>query len=453
MQRRVRIVRPRAGHRLAACDVMKLERFDQSRAGFREEFGEFLGRRRQGAQPSIDAAVAAIVEDVRERGGKAVAEHTLKFDSLEINERSLGAERFDLAGLAEACPSDVRASIDHAAERIEAYHKQHFPHDGRAEDAGGIALSWRWSPVDSVGVYVPGGRASYPSTVLMNVVPAKVAGVGRVVMVSPARDGAVSPAVAYAAVRAGVDQFYPIGGAQGVAALALGAGELAPVDKIVGPGNAYVAAAKRMVFGLVGIDSIAGPSELTVVAGEENSADWIAADLLSQAEHDPLAQSILVTDSPGLADRVEAALKTFVLELGAESAASASLATYGAIVLCERSAAADVVNQIAPEHVEVCIDEPQRVVDGIRHAGAIFVGAWACEALGDYVTGSNHVLPTSGAARFSSGLSTSDFMKRTSVQVVTREGFDHLSVSAETLAMNEGLPAHALSVRLRRERR
>ncbi len=429
---------------------MKLKRFESSRAGFHREFAAFLALRRQGAQPEIDAVVAGILEDVRLRGAVAVCDYTLRFDGLSIDEETLGASGFDTEELAKACPDDVRLAIDHAAERISDYHRQHLPSDGSASGAAGIDLSWRWTPVDAVGLYVPGGRASYPSTVLMNAIPAKAAGVKRLVMTSPAQGGEISAAVAYAAVRAGVDEFYPIGGAQAVAALALGAGPLAPVAKIVGPGNAYVAAAKRMVFGLVGIDSIAGPSELTVVAGEENRADWIAADLLSQAEHDPMAQSILVTDSPSFADDVEAAIAALLPALGDKSAARASLETYGAVVIAAREASAEIVNQIAPEHVEVSVRTPNSIVDGIRHAGAIFIGEWACEALGDYVTGSNHVLPTSGAARFSSGLSTSDFMKRTSVQSIGRDGFDLIGKAAETLANSEGLPAHALSVSLRR---
>ncbi len=284
----------------------------------------------------------------------------------------------------------------------------------------------------------------------MNVIPAKEAGVSRVVMTSPPHKGKISPAVAYAAVRAGVDEFYPIGGAQAVGALAFGAGPLKPVVKIVGPGNAYVAAAKRMVFGLVGIDSIAGPSELTVVAGDENRADWTAADLLSQAEHDPMAQSILVTDSEAFADRVEEEIARLLPGLGEGSAAAESLETNGAIVLCGRVDVPDIVDLIAPEHVELAISDGAEMASRIKHAGAIFIGPWACEALGDYLTGSNHVLPTSGAARFMSGLSTADFMKRISIQEISRNGFEGIAASAETLANCEGLPAHALSVSVRR---
>ncbi len=430
---------------------MRLKRFQFSDNKFRETFEAFLGLRRQGAQPEVDRAVGAILDAVRQRGGDAVAEFTEKFDGLAVDPQNLGSDAFDLRKLSNECPDDVRSAIDHAAERISIYHEQNRPSDGAAQRTDDITLSWRWTPVDSVGVYVPGGRASYPSTVLMNVIPARVAGVARIVMTSPAHKGAISPAVAYAAVKAGVDEFYPIGGAQAVAALAIGAGSLRPVVKIVGPGNAYVAAAKRMVFGLVGIDSIAGPSELTVVAGEENRADWTAADLLSQAEHDPMAQSILVTDSEDFADRVEAEISRLLPSLGEASAAADSLANFGAIVVSERERAAEIIDLIAPEHVQLAITNAEEMVTRIKHAGAIFVGAWACEALGDYLTGSNHVLPTSGAARFMSGLSTADFMKRVSIQEISRAGYDAIAASAETLAHCEGLPAHALSVGLRRK--
>lgn len=429
---------------------MRLKRFQFSDSNFDRAFGAFLALRRQGAQPQVDRTVGAILGAVGQRGGGAVAEFTEQFDGLTIDPETLGSDAFDLRNLASECPEDVRSAIDHAAERISIYHEQNKPSDGAAKQPDEISLSWRWTPVDSVGVYVPGGRASYPSTVLMNVIPARVAGVSRIVMTSPAHKGTISPAVAYAAVRAGVDEFYPIGGAQAVAALALGAGRLNPVVKIVGPGNAYVAAAKRMVFGLVGIDSIAGPSELTVVAGDENRADWTAADLLSQAEHDPMAQSILVTDSVGFADQVEAELARLLPGLGEASAAAESLANYGAIVVSGRDRMPEIIDLIAPEHVEVALANGEEMATRIKHAGAIFVGPWACEALGDYITGSNHVLPTSGAARFMSGLSTADFMKRISIQEISRAGFDTIAASAETLAICEGLPAHALSVGLRR---
>jgi histidinol dehydrogenase len=287
----------------------------------------------------------------------------------------------------------------------------------------------------------------------MNVIPARVAGVERVVMAAPAPGGELNPAVAYAAVRAGVSEFYPIGGAQAVAALAYGAGVLRPVDKIVGPGNAWVAAAKRMVFGDVGIDTIAGPSEITVVADDSNDPAWIAADLLSQAEHDPLAQAILITDSTDFAGRVEAEVRRQIPLLATAAAVEASWSAHAAVVIAPLGQAARIVNQIAPEHVELALSDPDEIAAGIRHAGAVFLGRWAPEALGDYVTGSNHVLPTSGAARFASGLSVVDFMKRTSVQRISEKGFLHLAGAAETLAACEGLPAHGLSVRLRRVQR
>ena len=317
-------------------------------------------------------------------------------------------------------------------------------------DAAGLELGWRWTAVDAVGLYVPGGRASYPSSVLMNAVPARAAGVKRIAMVSPVPGGEFNPAVAYAAVRAGVTEFYPIGGAQAVSALAYGAGALKPVDKIVGPGNAYVAAAKRIVFGDVGIDTIAGPSEITVVGDNQNKPEWIAADLLSQAEHDPLAQSILITDDAEWASRVEVALEKQIGELATSRTVIEAWRDYGAIVIAPLHRAAEIVNQIAPEHVELAIADPDALAKDIRHSGAIFLGRWAPEALGDYVTGSNHVLPTSGAARFASGLSVLDFMKRTSIQRISEQGFRHLAQAAETLAKCEGLPAHGLSVSIRR---
>ena len=344
----------------------------------------------------------------------------------------------------------MREALNFAADRIETYHAQQKPQDHSFTDPAGLELGWRWTPVDAVGLYVPGGRASYPSSVLMNAVPARAAGVKRIVMTSPVPGGQMNPAVAYAAIRAGVTEFYPIGGAQAVAALAYGAGRLKPVDKIVGPGNAYVAAAKRIVFGDVGIDTIAGPSEITVVGDNQNSPEWIAADLLSQAEHDPLAQSILVTDDADWASRVEAAVERQMVMLATGETVAQAWKDYGAIVLAPLSRAAEIVNQIAPEHVELAVADPDSIAKDIRHSGAIFLGRWAPEALGDYVTGSNHVLPTSGAARFASGLSVIDFMKRTSIQRISEAGFRHLAQAAETLANAEGLPAHGLSVSIRR---
>jgi histidinol dehydrogenase len=430
---------------------MSIRWFNASDAGFATAFAAFLGRRRAQGSEDVFNAAAAIVRDVRARGGEAVAAHTHKFDRIAIDPKTLRADGIDLEAMAAACPADVREALDFAAARIEVYHARQKPQDHRFEDAAGLELGWRWTAIDAVGLYVPGGRASYPSSVLMNAIPARVAGARRLAMVAPTPGGEMNPAVAYAAVRAGVSEFYPIGGAQAVAALAYGAGDLQPVDKIVGPGNAYVAAAKRIVFGDVGIDTIAGPSEITVVADGKNRPEWIAADLLSQCEHDPFAQSILITDDEGFARRVETAATMQLERLATASTASAAWRDHAAIVLAPLETAAGIVNQIAPEHVEIATDDPDAIARDVRHSGAIFLGRWAPEALGDYVTGSNHVLPTSGAARFASGLSVLDFMKRTSIQRIPQTGFNALAEAAEVLARSEGLPAHGLSVSIRRE--
>jgi histidinol dehydrogenase len=429
---------------------MSARRFNVSAPGFAAEFAKFLGLRRAHGTEDVFAAAAAIVKDVRARGGKAVAEYTQKFDGVTVDPETLAAKGVDLFEAAERCKSDVREALDFAASRIEAYNAQSKPADGGFRDKEGLELGWRWTPIDAVGLYVPGGRASYPSSVLMNALPAKAAGVSRLAMTAPVPGGDLNPAVAYAAVRAGVTEFYPVGGAQAVAALAYGAGKLKPVDKIVGPGNAYVAAAKRIVFGDVGIDTIAGPSEITVVADNRNKPEWIAADLLSQSEHDPMAQSILITDDAGFADKVEAAAEKHLAGLATRGVTEKSWTGHAAIVIAPLSEASALVNQIAPEHVELAVADPDAIAKGIRHSGAIFFGRWAPEALGDYVTGSNHVLPTSGAARFASGLSVADFMKRTSLQRISEGGFNHLAKAAETLAEAEGLPAHKLSVSIRR---
>ncbi|HEY7798401.1 MAG TPA: histidinol dehydrogenase [Hyphomonadaceae bacterium] len=427
---------------------MNTRRFNAEAPGFAEEFAKFLSLRRAQGSEDVFAAAAAIVKDVRARGGAAVSEYTQRFDRIVVDPQTLTANGIDLFEAAERCKTEVREALDFAAARIEAYHRQQRPADHSFKDKEGLELGWRWTAIDAVGLYVPGGRASYPSSVLMNAIPAKAAGVTRLVMTAPVPGGEFNPAVAYAAVRAGVTEFHPIGGAQAVAALAYGAGKLKPVDKIVGPGNAYVAAAKRIVFGDVGIDTIAGPSEITVVADNRNKPEWIAADLLSQAEHDPMAQSILVTDDAAFADRVLDAARTMLGKLS--PAAVESWRDHAAVVIAPLGHAAAIVNQIAPEHVEIATADPDAIAKDVRHSGAVFLGRWAPEALGDYVTGSNHVLPTSGAARFASGLSVLDFMKRTSIQRVSEQGFNALASAAETLAEAEGLPAHRMSVSIRR---
>ena len=424
-------------------------RFQTSSPDFEKDFRAFITRPRGTAYDVADT-VRAIIDDVEDNGGAAVANYTAKYDRLVIDPTRLTSDNVDLHALAADCPADVKSAIDFAHDRIAAYHSAQRPGDHEFTDEAGVTLGWRWTPLDSVGVYVPGGLASYPSSVLMNVVPAKLAGVERIVMVAPAPDGKLSPAVAYAALKAGVDEYYPIGGAQAVAALAYGAGRLEPVDKIVGPGNAFVAEAKRQVFGKVGIDTIAGPSEICVISDKNSDPAWIAADLLSQAEHDASSQSILITPNETFAARVEEAVDNLLNTLPTGERASKSWGDHGAIIIArDLSDAAAVSNIIAPEHLELAIDDPAALMPEIRHAGAVFLGRHAPEALGDYVTGSNHVLPTSRAARFSSGLGLYDFVKRMSVQSMGPEGFAALAPAALRLADAEGLPAHARSISIR----
>jgi histidinol dehydrogenase len=341
----------------------------------------------------------------------------------------------------------VRDAIAFAAERIRRYHARQRPDDLRFTDEAGVELGWRWTALEAVGIYVPGGRAAYPSTVLMNAIPAAVAGVERIAMVTP--PGRLQPAVLAAAKAAGVTEIWRVGGAQAVAALAYGAGPIRPVDKIVGPGNAFVTAAKRRVYGAVGIDALAGPSEIVVVADAASNPEWIAADLLSQAEHDPAAQSILITDDAAFAERVEAAVVGQLAALATGEDAGASWRDHGAIIIAPLDEAPGLVDRIAPEHVEFAVEDPERLADRVRHAGAIFLGRYAPEAIGDYVAGSNHVLPTSRAARFSSGLSLLDFLKRTSIVKCDEAAFARLAPATVALAEAEGLPAHARSAAIR----
>lgn len=424
-------------------------RFETSQNGFETDFRAFMAEPR-GSEVDIVASVRAMIEDVKLRGGEAVADYTAQYDRLAIDPSLLTSDNVDLHRLAGACPEDLKAAIDFAHNRIATYHAQQRPKDYAYTDDEGVTLGWQWGPVDSVGVYVPGGRASYPSSVLMNTVPARIAGVERVVMVAPAPGGELAPAVAYAALKAGVDEYYPIGGAQAVAALAFGAGRLVPVDKIVGPGNAWVAEAKRQVFGTVGIDTIAGPSEICVIADADNDPDWIAADLLSQSEHDPSSQSILISLDADFANAVEKAVHIQLKSLDTRERAAEAWANHGAIVLADSvETAVSVSNIIAPEHLELAVADPQAALKHVRHAGAVFLGRWLPEALGDYVTGSNHVLPTSRAARFSSGLGLYDFLKRTSIQGAGSEGFAALAPAAIRLGEAEGLPAHVRSITVR----
>lgn len=423
-----------------------MRRFNVSDPGFAADFRAFLHEER-GSAAEVDVAVAAIVQAVKTEGLPAVLRFAEQFDRAALTEETLRVTADEIEAGAAACPQSVRDAIDFAAERIRTYHARQRPADAQWTDETGTRLGWRWTPLEAVGIYVPGGRAAYPSTVLMNAVPAKVAGVDRIAMVTP--PGRMQPAVLAAAKAAGVTEIWRLGGAHAVAALAYGAGPIAAVDKIVGPGNAFVTAAKRRLYGVVGIDALAGPSEIVVVADGANNPDWIAADLLSQAEHDPAAQSILITDDPAFADAVCAAIQTQLKTLATGEDAAASWRNHGAVVICPLEDSPPLVDLIAPEHVEFAVERPERLSDRVRHAGAIFLGRHAPEAIGDYVAGSNHVLPTSRAARFSSGLSIYDFLKRTSLIQCDAEAFAKLAGATVALAEAEGLPAHARSASIR----
>ena len=419
---------------------------------FEAAFQAVLGAKREDS-PDVDAIVADIIADVRERGDAAVIELTAKFDRLELDAAGLRFSEAEIDGFCAQVSDQDRAALELAADRIRAYHSRQMPEDALWTDDVGAQLGWRWTPVSAAGLYVPGGIATYPSSVLMNAIPAKVAGVGRLAMVVPTPDGAVNPLVLLAARIAGVDEVYRIGGAQAVAALAYGTDTIAPVDKITGPGNAFVAAAKRRVFGKVGIDMIAGPSEILVIADKDNDPDWIALDLLSQAEHDESAQSILITDDAAfgqaVADAVDARLQT----LERRAVAVPSWRDYGAIItVTDMAQAVELSDRIAPEHLEICVADADGMAAQITHAGAIFIGAWTPEAIGDYVGGPNHVLPTARSARFSSGLSVMDFVKRTTLSKMTPEALRAIGPSAERLAISESLEAHGLSVRARLDR-
>ena len=418
-------------------------------ADFEARFTALLGQKREDS-PDVDDAVAAIIADVRARGDAAVLELTARFDKLVLTSESMAFNKAEIeAEIAKVAPED-RAALELAADRIRAYHARQMPEDALWQDVTGATLGWRWTPVSAAGLYVPGGLASYPSSVLMNAIPAKVAGVKRLVVTCPTPGGVVNPLVLLAAEIAGVDTVYRIGGAQAVAALAYGTATIQPVDKITGPGNAYVAAAKRRVFGRVGIDMIAGPSEILVIADRDNDPDWIALDLLSQAEHDESAQSILITPDAGFAARVVAAVDKRLETLERRAIAGASWRDFGAVILCRDLAEAAVLsNRVAPEHLELCVADPDALAAEITHAGAIFLGAWTPEAIGDYVGGPNHVLPTARSARFSSGLSVLDFVKRTTLAKMTPEALAAIGPSAERLARSESLEAHGLSVTAR----
>ena len=419
--------------------------------GFDTAFGALLSAKREDA-PDVDEAVCAIIAEVRARGDAALVELTRRFDRCDVSGRiRITAE--EIAAATDSVPAAEMDALCLAAGRIRAYHERQVPPDAEWTDEAGATLGWRWSPVDAAGLYVPGGLASYPSSVLMNAIPAKVAGVGRLAMCVPTPDGLLNPLVLAAAKLAGVDEVFRIGGAQAVAAMAYGTGTIAPVDKITGPGNAYVAAAKRRVFGKVGIDSIAGPSEILVIADKDNDPDWIAVDLLSQAEHDASAQAILLTDDEALGRAVADAVERRLETLERRGIAGESWRENGAVIVVrDLREATELANRIAAEHLEILTADPEAAAKDIRHAGAIFLGPWTPEAIGDYAGGPNHVLPTSRTARFSSGLSVMDFLKRTTVQRMTPEALRAVGPAAETLARSESLEAHALSVRLRLDR-
>ena len=425
---------------------------DANDADFEARFQALLSAKREDS-PDVDDAVAAIIADVRARGDDALIELTAKYDRLDLTADRLRISKAEVDAACAEVSSEDRAALELAAERIRAYHARQMPQDAQWTDAAGASLGWRWTPVAAAGLYVPGGLASYPSSVLMNAIPAKVAGVARLAMVVPTPDGVLNPLVLLAARIAGVDEIYRVGGAQAIAALAYGTGTIAPVDKITGPGNAYVAAAKRRVFGKVGIDMIAGPSEILVIADADNDPDWIALDLLSQAEHDESAQSILITTDAAfgqaVADAVDARLQT----LERRKIAGASWRDFGAVITVpDLDLAVALSDRIAPEHLELCVADAEALAARISHAGAIFIGGFTPEAIGDYIGGPNHVLPTARSARFSSGLSVMDFIKRTTLARMTPDALAAIGPAAVRLATSESLQAHGLSVQARLDR-
>jgi histidinol dehydrogenase len=428
-------------------------RLNSQSADFSERFRALLAVKRETAQ-DVETAVRSIVADVAARGDRALFELTARFDRIDLAKAGLRVSGAEIEKAEKSCQGEALEALKLARDRIEAYHLRQRPSDERFTDSLGVELGAKWTAIESAGLYVPGGTAAYPSSVLMNAVPAKVAGVPRLAMVVPAPDGTLNPLVLAAARLAGVDEIYRIGGAQAIAALAYGTESVAPVAKIVGPGNAYVAAAKRLVFGKVGIDMIAGPSEVLILADKTGNADWIAADLLAQAEHDASAQSILITDDAALAAQVEKAVDSQLKTLPRSDVAGASWNKFGAIVVVPRLAdAVALVDQLAPEHLEIISADAEEFARGIRNAGAIFIGAHTPEAIGDYVAGSNHVLPTARSARFSSGLGVLDFMKRTSLLKCGPEQLRALGPAAIALGRAEGLDAHARSVAMRLNQR
>ena len=416
---------------------------------FEQRFTDLVNARRE-SDPDVVRDVAAILADVKARGDVAIADYTARFDGHDLAQSGWKVPASECHKALDALGPDLRSALTLAADRIRAYHIGQRPTDTESVDAAGVRLGARWRAVDAAGIYVPGGRAAYPSSVLMNMIPAIVAGVERLVMVTPAMGGNVNPLVLAAAALCGTSEVWRIGGAQAIAALAYGTNTIAPVDVITGPGNAWVAEAKRQLYGVVGIDMVAGPSEIVVLADDNNDPNWIAADLLSQAEHDPTSQSILFTDDAAFADRVVAAVEARLGQLATEQVARASWEAHGAVIVTPTlDDAMPLINRLAPEHLEIATDEPDRFFARVRHAGSVFLGRHTPEAIGDYVAGPNHVLPTGRRARFASGLSVLDFMKRTSFIACDPASLAAIGPAAITLAEAEGLPAHAASIATR----
>ncbi len=427
-------------------------RLDTRSDDFAQKFRAFLDTKRE-ASADVESAVRDIIADVAARGDRALKDFTVKFDRLDLDKAGIKVMPREIEAARKSCSRAALDALQLARDRIEAFHRRQMPQDDRFTDPLGVELGSRWTAIEAVGLYVPGGSAAYPSSVLMNAVPAKVAGVPRLAMVVPAPSGALSPLVLAAAQLAGIDEIFRVGGAQAIAALAYGTETIAPVAQIVGPGNAYVAAAKRLVFGKVGIDMIAGPSEVLILADRTGNPDWIAADLLAQAEHDSNAQAILVTDDAALAGAVERAVVGQLGQLPRGEVAGASWKDFGAVILVrDLDEALPLIDAVAPEHLEIAAEDAEQLARRIRNAGAIFIGAHTPEALGDYVAGSNHVLPTARSARFSSGLGVLDFMKRTSILKCGPEQLRALADAAITLGEAEGLHAHARSVAIRLNR-
>ncbi len=425
-------------------------RFELGESGFEEKFTAFLSAKREN-DADVNGTVAQIIADVRKNGDTALFDYTKRFDQLELTSQSIRVSEKEIEEAVKSCKKETLDALYLAAERIEAFHEKQIPESRMFNDETGALLGWRWTPVFAAGLYVPGGTAAYPSSVLMNAVPAKVAGVKRIVMAVPAPQGKINPLVLAAADCVGIDEIYRIGGAQAIAALAYGTDSVKPVDIIVGPGNAYVAAAKRQVFGKVGIDMIAGPSEILVVADETAKPEWVATDLLSQAEHDKSAQSILITDSAAFADKVCKEVEKRLETLSRSEIAGESWKNNGAVFIVRNvyEDAGALVDRIAPEHLELCVENPQELCKRIHHAGSVFLGNFTPEAVGDYIGGPNHVLPTARSARFSSGLGVHSFMKRTTILSCTQKTLDEVGNAAVLLAEAEGLTAHAASIRCR----